>query len=387
MSLDLKNSHLHIIAFDVPYPPSYGGVIDVYYKIKALHSLGVKIHLHCFEYGRLPQNDLNEICESVNYYHRKTNKSLLFNGIPYIVLSRTNDYLFEVLSKDDYPILMEGLHSTFYLNHPALKNRLKIVRTHNVEHHYYQSLAKIERNIFKRYYFYNEAHKLQKYESILNKASAIAAISENDQEYFASKYSNVSCIPAFHPNEKVDIKKGIGNFALYHGNLAIGENNEAALFLVNEVFNDLEIPLVIAGSKPSKELVKAASNHPNIKLKAGISTNEIYDLLANAQLNILPTFQSTGIKLKLLSALFHGRHCIVNTPMVEKTGLEILCSIADNPMELKDKIRSIWGSELSDSEIQKREHILEEKFSNKINAEKLISLLKLNINKFSKTIP
>jgi hypothetical protein len=371
----LKGKHLHIISFDVPFPANYGGVIDVYYKIKALHEIGVKIHLHCFEYGRTPQKMLNDLCESVQYYHRKTNKSLLFNGIPYIVLSRTDDHLLEVLKKDEYPILMEGLHSTYYLDHPDLKNRVKIVRTHNVEHHYYQSLANVEQNIFKRYYFYNEANKLQKYEGILNKTTAIATISENDKEYFASKYKNVVCIPAFHPNKAVDIKSGLGNYAFYHGNLAVGENNEAALFLVNEVFNDLDIPLIIAGSKPSKELVKAANNNPGIQLKAGISTENIYKLLDDAQISILPTFQSTGIKLKLLAALFHGRHCIVNTPMVEKTGLESLCIIADDATEMKKQLKRVFKLELSNQEIEKRKLILEDKFSNHKNAELLSRLL------------
>ena len=48
----LAQTQLHIISFDVPYPPDYGGAIDVFYKLKALNQEGVKIHLHCFEYGR-----------------------------------------------------------------------------------------------------------------------------------------------------------------------------------------------------------------------------------------------------------------------------------------------------------------------------------------------
>ncbi len=32
----MVEQHLHIISFDVPAPPDYGGVIDVYYKAKAL---------------------------------------------------------------------------------------------------------------------------------------------------------------------------------------------------------------------------------------------------------------------------------------------------------------------------------------------------------------
>ena len=43
---------LHIVSFDIPWPPNYGGIIDVFYKIRALHGAGVQIHLHCFEYQR-----------------------------------------------------------------------------------------------------------------------------------------------------------------------------------------------------------------------------------------------------------------------------------------------------------------------------------------------
>ena len=34
---------LNIICFDVPFPANYGGAIEEFYKIKALHQLGVKI--------------------------------------------------------------------------------------------------------------------------------------------------------------------------------------------------------------------------------------------------------------------------------------------------------------------------------------------------------
>ena len=56
---------LHIVSFDVPFPPNYGGVIDVFYKIKALHKLGVKIILHTFDYGRGKPTELNNYCEEI----------------------------------------------------------------------------------------------------------------------------------------------------------------------------------------------------------------------------------------------------------------------------------------------------------------------------------
>jgi len=112
-----------------------------------------------------------------------------------------------------------------------------------------------------------------------------------------------------------------------------------------------------------------------IQLRSAISTDEIYSLVQNAQINILPTFQATGIKLKLLSALYSGRHCIVNAPMVINTGLEPLCHITDSSPEMKREIIRLMNTSFSVEEKQKREKILEEYFSNKTNVRKLIELL------------
>jgi hypothetical protein len=369
-----SEKNIHIIAFDVPYPADYGGVIDIFFKLKSFYEAGVKVHLHCFEYGRKPQDILKKLCASVHYYPRKTAKSLLFNTLPYIVLTRTSDALKKNLLKNNYPVLMEGLHCTFLLNDKNFSKRKIIVRTHNVEHDYYENLAKVEKQIFKRYYFYNEAGKLKKYEVVLKNAHAIAAISPNDTEYFSSHFKNVHYIPAFHPNENLNIAAGKGDFAFYHGNLSVGENNEAALFLVNKVFKDTPYKLIIAGSKPSDELIKAIHENRNIELKDHLTPAEIYELIRQAQCNILPTFQSTGIKLKLLSSLFAGRFCIVNKAMVDNTGLEGLCIIANTAEKMKEKIKEVMNKDFPKREIEKREKILMENFSNKKNIEKLIQL-------------
>ena len=57
------NKYLNIVSLNVPYPPNYGGVIDIYYKIKALKAVGVKIILHCFLYNRPEAKELEELCE------------------------------------------------------------------------------------------------------------------------------------------------------------------------------------------------------------------------------------------------------------------------------------------------------------------------------------
>lgn len=71
----------------MPYPVDYGGVFDLFYKIKELHSLGVKIHLHCFDYGRGEQPELNKYCEEVFYYSRNEGHKGFSFKLPYIVAS------------------------------------------------------------------------------------------------------------------------------------------------------------------------------------------------------------------------------------------------------------------------------------------------------------
>lgn len=103
----MPDMHLHIISFDIPYPPNYGGIIDVYYKLVALKRAGVKIHLHCYEYGRKPAQELEQWCENVYYYPRSTG---IWNSLykrPYIVQSRRSKELINRLIQDEYPILLK----------------------------------------------------------------------------------------------------------------------------------------------------------------------------------------------------------------------------------------------------------------------------------------
>lgn len=367
---------LHIVSFDIPVPVNYGGAIDVFYKIRNLHRAGIKIILHCFEYDRKPSELLDEVCHKVFYYRRNISKTRLFSKFPYIVITRESKELLANLSADSHPILFEGLHTCLYLNDKKIRDRVRIVRTHNIEHEYYTNLSRVEKDLFKRYYFLNESSKLKKYESVLENATGIAAISQNDSRHFIRRNRNTRTISAFHPHETIGVKGGTGAFALYQGSLDVGENNEAALFLVNKVFNRCNIPLIIAGNKPSRELLSAVSGSGNITIKSGIGSEDIYELIADAQVNILPTFQATGIKLKLLAALFLGRHCIVNSPMVENTGLERLCLIHDKPEDMISCIESVFTQEISPADIELRKQILlGNGFSNEKNAAELIRMI------------
>ncbi len=363
---------LNIISFDVPFPPNYGGVVDVFYKLKALHALGIKIHLHCFEYGRGEQSELKKYCESVTYYKRDQRKTKLFDKLPFVVSTRKNRTLLRNLQANNYPILIEGLHNGWYLKELQGTTRKIVMRTHNVEHDYYKGLAKVERSIFKKQFFNSEASKLKKFESILSDADVLLAISPNDFDHFESRYHNAKYIPAFHSGEEVTSKPGKGYYSLYHGNLSVGENNEAAMYLVKQVFAGSAHRLIIAGSNPSQELRKEVEQYPNIELMADIEFTELEELIANAHINVLPTFQPTGIKLKMLSALYKGRFCLVNNFMVDNTGLEEACVLADNPEAMKNAIDELMEKSFTEEDLEIRERVLKTSFNNLENAKTIV---------------
>ena len=364
---------LHIVAFDVPFPANYGGVIDIYYKIKAIYEEGIDIKLHVYNYGRkLSKSELSKYCSEINYYSRKIYKNPFMGTLPYIVNSRNSSDLLNNLQKDQAPILFEGLHCTYYLAHPSLQNRVKIVRTHNIEHHYYKHLESSESKYFKKYFFRIEAEKLKKHQEILKHANIIAAISPNDTSYFNKKFGNTIYIPAFHSNNKMVKPDNKGDFVLYHGNLSVPENYNAAKQLILNVFSKIKTRAIIAGNNPPKELITLCNMHQNVELKYNLSSDEIHQLIENAHINVLYTNQNTGIKLKLLNALYLGRFSIVNSLMVEGSGLEKLCTISNNFQNIIQNINTLTKTDYTENHYTDKKLFLEKNFNNTIGVQKLI---------------
>ncbi|VAW27216.1 conserved hypothetical protein, putative mannosyltransferase [hydrothermal vent metagenome] len=371
----MSDIHLHIISFDVPYPANYGGVIDVFYKAKALAELGVKVHLHCFEYGRKEAPELEGIFHEVHYYKRDISKKHLFKSSPYIIETRISEHLINNLLKDDYPILMEGLHTSGLLREKRLKHRKRIVRTHNIEHEYYNSLSGAETDLFKKYYYYNEAVKLKKYEKILAKADLLLAISLADYEYFSTKYKSVAYVPAFHPYTAVRSLTGQGKYVLYHGNLSVPENIYAVTMLLKKVFRNSRIPFKIAGLNPPRSLWRLVAEYPLAEMVANPDDGTLNDLIKNAHVNIFFTNQATGLKLKLLNALYNGRFALVNNKMLSGSNLNKLCVLANGVPEMKTQLVDLMGKNFTPAMKFERQIHLQTMYMNGDNVEKLIGLI------------
>ncbi len=370
--------HIHIVSFDIPFPANYGGAIDVFHKIRCLHRSGIKVILHCFEYGeRKPSKELESLCSKVYYYKRNMSFLNHFSTLPFNVKSRISNELKINLLKDSYPILFEVLHTCFLLTDHDLKDRIKLFRHSNIEHDYFVELAKEEKSFLKKIYFTIEAVKLKWFEKNIVNSSAILSVSKTDLNYFKNNYKNTPSyyLPSFHQYDAVTIAKGVGNYILYHGNLAISENYNAAIWLIENVFCKLDYNVIIAGLNPPLLLINLIKKYPNIILKQNCSTSEMNDLIINAQIHCLYTSQETGLKLKLLNVLYSGRYVVANQKMLAGTDLANACIICNTSLQYINTINELMGKSFDDLFITQRNNVLVE-MSNDKKTELLISLLK-----------
>jgi hypothetical protein len=370
----IPDKNLHIITLNIPYPADYGGMIDSFYRIRSLKKLGINIHLHCFEYGRSHSHELESFCKTVNYYHRKASIFNHFSLLPYNVFSRRSDHLLENLTRDNFPILFDGLHTTYYLDHPALSVRKKVVRVHNIEHFYFTTLAEYEKNPVRKLYFLFEAEKLKHYEKIVNKADSLLSVSEIDQEYFEGKYHNSVLIPSFHPFDKIECLQGTGEYIIYHGDLSVNENISVCEFLISEIFSKLHYRCIIAGKNPPKKLTNLSSPFKNITIVQNPDNDYMMQLIQEAHINILLSRATNGLKLKLLMALFSGRHCLVNDAMLKGTRLHPLCHEGNSSDAIIEKIHHLMKQPFTGGMITEREKVLL-MYTNSFNAKRLSRLI------------
>ena len=370
---------LHLVSFDIPWPANYGGVMAVFYQLQALHRLGAQVSLHCFQYGgRTPQAELDKYCERVYYYARPRSLWHQLSAEPFIVRTRKHLALLRHLVDDDAPILFEGIHTAGWLSHPLLRERKKVLRMHNVEWQYYAHLARLAALPAQRLYLQIESWRLRRVEKrLLPLVSDLLALSPSERDYFAQHYPvRVHYLPAFHPYEQVSSWPGRGNYVLFHGKLSVPDNESAALWLLEEVFAYLpDVAFVVAGMAPSARLRAAVARRPNAALVADPDEAQMDALLRQAHANVLVSFQSSGVKLKLLSALFRGRHCIANRHVLAGTPLHTLCRVADSALEIRRAVQAAVEAPFTEDELAQRKRVLEAHYSNRANAQRLLAIL------------
>ncbi|GEJ44982.1 hypothetical protein CRS_15900 [Chryseobacterium sp. ON_d1] len=367
---------LHIISFNYPYPPSYGGIIDVYYKIKALSDLRIRIHLHCF-IDQIPETvdpEVKEITETIFFYKKKRNPLLYFSGIPFAAAIRDSDLLLKNLEKIKAPILFEGLQTTYIAKFLKDKEYQLYLRYHNNESEYYKGLSLSEKNIFKKIIYKIESLKYSGYQKkLLKKFEAVFCLSEKEYHEVESYSANAHLIHIFHGNESVKILDTKGKYFLFHGDLTTADNKRALNETI-DLFKTLpQYHLVVASDRASEDIKRKISTVENISL-APIQTNEnLHRLLKDAQANILISYQNSGTKVKLFNTLYNSRFVIINGNITDDSVLMNLCLYGADMNEIRQQIITSAEKEYHDTE--KRKEILDKTHSDKAKAKEMVKII------------
>lgn len=349
---------------DVPSPADGDVLRNIYLKIKALKDAGIKIHLHSFEFGKGQSPELESLCFAVKYYRRNNaSESIISSSLPYSVASRSNLELAKTLFSDDYPVLYEGIGTTF----PVIRNTaghpktqlLSVVRD---DEKYYKNLATLVPFGLNKLAYLNESRKCKSYLKKLLLQPNLT-ISEG---------------AAFLGEQEYSFAERKGNYCLYFGKLSDRENEYAALWLLENIFNDVEIPFVIAGSNPSAQLDQAAHLRLHTCLVGDPGEKELKELIKKAQMVLIPSFIDIPPINRLNLSMSLGKHVLINPKASGKSGIERYCSVASTPDQFKEKIIQLSNDDFTIDVHQARQSFISDQNHDGMHITELIRSLNLH---------
>ena len=351
---------LHIVSFDVPYPPDYGGASAVHQLLALLQKSGVHVILHVFTYrDRKVTEALKELCFRVFEYKRELGFSKQLSSLPYIVNSRNAPELLQNLLADHYPILFEGIHTTKYLPQLCKAKRKLYLRAHNYETAYYSGLAKLESSFIRRLYFKLESYRLRNYESrIVNMVQTVFCFTKKDADTFKALGANSL---VFNPNIidiEVNIKEGKGTYLLIHANLSINDNVHSSLELLKYISDKINLKIILAGKSPTALLVKECVRFYNVEIVANPSDSELISLIQNAHIQLCYSEISEGFKIRVRSILQYGRFIIANEAFCEDKSLQEMMVMENDLNKWVDTIQVLLQQSFDINAIKARQNKL-----------------------------
>lgn len=328
------------ITFEAPSKKSGGG-IGIIQSIESLLECGDVDYIG----PKFDDEILLRLHDVKNLYYSNSLKSRFVSAIHGV----TNGYyeswlnIKDIIDWKKYDVVSVEFTRFYFVVKEAKKNNLPvIVRMHNVERDYFRNLYTMKRDLLSKIqelvYGYNER-------KCVEKSDAILAITDADYtrilELYGAEFSpKIAVNPVCISDESSDLndeKKGF----LITGSLWYGPNADGALWVLKDVwpfFDKLNIPLVIAGSNPNPEIIKASKPFKNVWIVENPSDMSVY--FSRAKYYIAPIFSGTGMKVKVAEAMMYGlpivasEHALIGYQVNEATkcfngASELICSMKE----------------------------------------------------------
>ena len=320
-----------------PWPPKDGGAAATLNMIQGLSVGNVSVTVlslnsskHFVNMEEIP----GELSKSIDYhlinFNSKINPfSLLLNLVlslkPYNLerfwSPKYNSELKKVIRNGFDIIQLEGLSMYHYL--PVIRQTTStpvVFRSHNVEYLIWERLMGEEKNFLKRLYFKILARRIKKLEiKIINKCDALLSISNPDLEWFKAEGLTVPAIitqPGFNPEEIKECHEPAPNKICFIGALDWLPNINGLNWFVKEVWPVVvnripEAEFFVAGRNASQKTIAELMGH-NITFAGEVESSSQF--LIDKALMVVPLFSGSGIRMKIIEGMIHGK-CIVATPV------------------------------------------------------------------------
>ncbi|MFH1160711.1 MAG: glycosyltransferase family 4 protein [bacterium] len=388
-----------------PWPPKEGGPIAMNMIIEGLISAGHQVKVvavNSYKYNIHPDEIPDE-------YRKKTRIELidvdlrinpwkaflnLFSGRSYhverFISSSFRKRLIEILKQESFDIVQfETLYVSPYLDTIRNYSGAPIVlRAHNIEHLIWSRVAESTANPVKRWYIRHLAKTLKNYEhSVINRVDGIAAITENDAEYFRHRSSVIRHPSSVirHPSSVIrhpssvrivsipfgiDLKKypapaeSTGLFSLCTiGAMNWIPNAEGVKWFLHHVWPDLhkefpELRYYLAGREMPEWMLRM--EFPGVVVLGEVE--DAREFISGKGIIIVPLFSGSGIRIKIIEGMAAGKPIIstrIGAEGIDCTnGKNIL--IANAPCEFVELVTLCLHDEIRCRNLGKEARVLVE---------------------------
>jgi glycosyltransferase involved in cell wall biosynthesis len=349
-----------------PWPPKDGGATATLNMIRGLSAMNASVTVLALNTSRHPVSideipaelkqtvDIKLININTTIDRTELFINLFLSGKPYN-LQRFNSPEFSIelakIIRSKFDIIqIEGLPMYHYL--PVIRQNTTVpvvFRPHNIENLIWSRLADEEKNLVKKLYFTILSRRIKKTEKkIINDFDGVVAISEVDLRWFKNEGLTKPAqviVPGYFPGEIVyypDINQGK---VFFIGALDWLPNIYGLKWFIEKVWPVIIriIPAAefyIAGRNASEKTI-AGLKGPNIIFKGEVDSSS--DFIKDKTLMVVPLFSGSGIRMKIIEGLSHGK-CVVATPLAaegldyeNKKDIHIASGVsefADNIIEL-----------------------------------------------------
>ena len=347
----------------LPYPPVSGGVIK---SNKVVHFLSEKYNLSiaCL----LKNDDIQHKDEFLTTLKLsdfisqeldipRTAKNLILSNIQGIPLNlfrnKSREFKEKVLAVvHQYDVIFCDHYVMFQYIPDDYKGKI-ILHEHNCEYLIWKRYANIERSVLKKVALLNQAYRIKKYEQeICRKATIILAAPNDTDELVKIGADKTKFLETYHLGDDNLLNEPALDFnktekaLLYIGTLSWEANIDGLVWFCNEIWQSVkqqhpDIKLYIVGKKPDVRLKEIADKDNQIILTGFVENVEPY--FQKSRIFITPLRFGSGIKVKVVNALYRGIPCVTTSIGTEglkvKDGEDIF--IKDNAAEYADAINTL----------------------------------------------